>query len=623
MKQLLFILSVCFSSCSFSQKEAINWECKQLSQNELTNISVLSGCYGYIRFFYPNQNTKNFDWTKFLMYSIPKIEKVDNDDELKSVLLELFYPICPQISFSRDSLASNSKLLPPYFAIEYKAIGSLAEMMYGKNYSPIIKITADKDYLDTYCYKLKENLYINFPVAVKELPAKTEDFTQLKKKINKIGEGGVDLITALFNKEKTKKSNLIFKQLTYRIADVIIRRNFVRHFYPYFSEDELFEIWDSECLKTTEKVAKADNLNDYYTEICKLFTGVKDSHINIWNTFTAGRLVATYAPFFYPDISLTIENDTCLVNFAGKDYEKEIKQGDIVLAINKIPIKNVIQQKLLEIPCSTESVGLYVLSVRGKLLECAKKDSILEITTLSQDRIEKNIQVKATMNDAPFFKTNDFVKSLENDIIYINLCSDSCTYKNFTKSIPVIQGSKGVIFDVRGYPSYESLSIISHFIKEKIELGNLLQPVICFPNQENVKYDVADKWFILPATSPQSKEASKKNQYIEPLPVQIEKPLVFLTDGKAMSFGDTFVEMMKFYKVGTIIGTHTSGCNGDITRLSMPCATFFMTYNKFLNRDGSQHHGIGILPDVHCEMQISDIQRNIDTQLEKAKELFQ
>ena len=439
-----------FFSCSFSQKSTVEWECKQLSQNELNNISVLSKCYGYVRFFYPNQNTKDFDWIKFLMFSIPKIEKISDDNELKSALLELFRPICPQISFSTDSMVASEKLQPPYYAIEYKAIGTLAEMEYGKNYLPIINIANDNDYLDTYCYKLKENLYVNFPIALKELPAKTKEFAQLKKRIDKIDEGGVGLISALFDKEKAKKGNLIYKQLTYRIADVIIRRNFVRHFYPYFSEDGLTENWDSVCLNTIEKVATTDNLNDYYTEICKLLANVKDSHINIWNSFKIGKLVSSYIPYYYPDISLCFVNDTCLVDYVGKEVENKIKRGDIVLAINKIPIEDAVQQKLLEISCSTKSIGLYVLSLRGKLMECAKKDSIFEITIQSSDTIERNIQVKATMDKASYHGTNNFVKLLDNNIVYVNLCSDSCTYKNFTKNIPVIQDSKGVIFDVRG-----------------------------------------------------------------------------------------------------------------------------------------------------------------------------
>lgn len=77
--------------------------------------------------------------------------------------------------------------------------------------------------------------------------------------------------------------------------------------------------------------------------------------------------------------------------------------------------------------------------------------------------------------------------------------------------------------------------------------------------------------------------------------------------------------MMKFYGIGTIIGEPTAGCNGDATRNRMQFATFIMTYNKFLNRDGSQHHSIGVLPDIYCSPTIGDIRQNIDTQLEFAK----
>ena len=212
---------------------------------------------------------------------------------------------------------------------------------------------------------------------------------------------------------------------------------------------------------------------------------------------------------------------------------------------------------------------------------------------------------------------------MENNILYINLCNyDSCIYENFAKNIEKIQNSNGVIFDVRGYPTFEALSIISHFIKENVELGNLLKPVYYFPNQENVKYNLAEKWQIVPADSPQSKDMSKKNEYKEPLPIHIEKRVVFLANESAMSFAETFLDMMKQYKVGTIIGTATAGCNGDVTRFEMTGASFFMTYNKFLNRDGSRHNSIGVLPDINCEMKISDIQNNIDTQLKKAEEFI-
>ena len=606
---------------TFTYAQTNSWENRQLSQNELNHISILSECYGYVRFFYPNPHTKDMDWLKFLMYAVTKIESVTNDDELKDKLLELFSPICPQISFSTNKMVSTEKLTPPYYAIEHKAIGTLT-MLIGKKYSPIIKITDDLDYQQMYSYQLKENLYVNFPVAVKQLPAKTKELVSLKKELNKISEGGISVFTAFFNKKKARRSNFLLQQSACRIADVIIRRNYVRHFYPYFSEDGLDESWDLLSMKTVEKVAQTNDLNDYYLDVCRLHANMKDSHVNIWGNVKLGKNVSGYISFYYPEISFSIVNDTCIVDFVGNAYENKIKRGDIVHSIDSLLIENIIQDKLLETPHSTHANGLYMMSIKGKLLAFEKRESI-EIITVSQDNIETTTQVDVNLTRTPYRSNNNFMQLLDNDLVYISLCSDSCTYTNFAKAIPIVQDSKGIIFDMRGYPHYDALSIISHFIKDKIEMGNLLEPVYSFPNQERVKYEPSEKWYVYPAVSPESKAASKKYEYKEPQSILIEKPVVFLIDGKTMSFGETLADMMKFHQVGTLVGTHTAGCNGDATQLSMHSFPFFMTYAKFLNRDGSQHHGIGVLPNVHCEMQLSDIRNNTDTQLEKAKELLQ
>ena len=618
-KGTIFLVFVCLFNSAFAQDSS--WESRQFSQDELNNISILSECYGYVRFFYPNPHTKDIDWMRFLMKAIAKIEKTTNDDDLKSRLLELFSPVCPQISFSTDSMISTEKLTPPYYAIEHKAIGTLSTRVLGRKYSPIVKITDDIDYQKMYSYKLRENLYVNFPVAVKQLPAKTKEFSSLKKELNKIDKRNISLFTALINRKKIGKSNFLWEQSGFRIADVIVRRNYVRHFYPYFSEDGLDENWDLECLKTAERIAKINDIDNYYLSICRLLGNIKDSHVNIWSDYKYGKYVGGYINQYYPDVSLSVVNDTCFVDFVGKEYENVIKKGNIVRSIHTFPIDGIIQNKLLEVPHSTTSNGLHIMSLKGKLLGFRGKTSV-DMITISQDNIETTTQLNANLTKTPYLSNNIFFRLLDNDVVYINLCSDSCTYKNFVNKIPAIQDSKGVIFDMRGYPRYDVLSIISHFIKDKIELGNIIRPFYCFPNQEKVKYMPSEKWYVYPAFLPESKWASKKYEYKKPLPIQIEKPIVFLIDGKNMSFGETFAEMMKFHKVGTLVGTHTAGCNGDLTQLSMPCFTFFMTYYKVLNRDGSQHHGIGVLPDVHCEMLLSDIRNNIDTQLEKAKELL-
>jgi len=221
---------------------------------------------------------------------------------------------------------------------------------------------------------------------------------------------------------------------------------------------------------------------------------------------------------------------------------------------------------------------------------------------------------KKRMTYPPFFK------EYAGGIVYLNLCSyDSCEYAKFKTLLPRIQKAKGIIMDVRGYPSSNCLSIISHFLKDSIMLGNIHTQTVRFPDRQYVEYPLSEKWGVFSATSALSKKYAKKYEYPLPNPISIQIPMAFLTNTNAQSFAETFMDMIKAYHVGTIIGAPTAGCNGDVTFINQKFATFPMTYYKVFNPDGSAHHSTGILPDIYCVPTMKDIQQGIDTELERAK----
>ena len=53
------------------------------------------------------------------------------------------------------------------------------------------------------------------------------------------------------------------------------------------------------------------------------------------------------------------------------------------------------------------------------------------------------------------------------------------------------------------------------------------------------------------------------------------------------------------YRLGEIVGAPTAGTNGDINSFTVP-AGYQITWTGMivLKHDGSQHHGVGILPTV-------------------------
>lgn len=623
-KLLLSLFFVAILLCiSSNQKASTDWENRTFSERELSNLIALSKSYGYIRYFYPNPNLYNFNWDNFLYYAQKEIINSSSDETLLTKLTKVFQPICEEVRFSNDSVLTNRTLSIPYYINEHKAIGSFVNLKFRDKYTPIEKIENEIPtihFKDQYSYSIGTALFITFPVALKELPAKSEELSQLETDLEKIRFSNIGLFKVTFGSKKAiQNSKKRYEYLFLRTADLMIRQNVINHFYPYYEEDGLEFTWDSTCRNTLQKVAQVTSLGEYYDFLKVLLGNVHDSHMALWNSFVIGSNTSTYVRTYNDDITVKFCGDTCYVDAVGPKFVNNVAYGDIILKVNDIPAQTLVDEKLKLISASTRANGL----LRVKLFQTYKADSTIHITIQKADgridQIELNTKNDEKLN-LPKPLKQAFFKQYDNGIAYVNLCSrDSTTYNNFKRIIPQLKNAKGIIMDVRGYPSYDVLSIISHFIKVDIMIGNLYTPIIRFPNRENVEYELCEKWGVAPAASIHSEEFSKKYEYVKPEPVNLNVPVVFLANAEAISFGETFLDMVKHYKVGKIIGEPTAGCNGDATHIDRQFATFIMTYNKFLNRDSSQHHGVGILPDIYCSPTIRDIRRKIDTQLEFAR----
>ena len=77
------------------------------------------------------------------------------------------------------------------------------------------------------------------------------------------------------------------------------------------------------------------------------------------------------------------------------------------------------------------------------------------------------------------------------------------------------------------------------------------------------------------------------------------------------------------YKLGEIVGEPTISTNGDVNSFDLPGGfRIFYTGMKVLKQDGSQHHGVGILPTVPASRTRAGVAAGRDEVLERALELF-
>lgn len=130
-------------------------------------------------------------------------------------------------------------------------------------------------------------------------------------------------------------------------------------------------------------------------------------------------------------------------------------------------------------------------------------------------------------------------------------------------------------------------------------------PQIIYPDQENIVGYQKMGWNLV----------AKKPH--------ITGKVVFITDGRAISYAESFLSFIEHYKLGEIVGQPTAGTNGNINPFVLP-GDFRVVWTgmKVLKHDGSQHHLIGIQPTLPAKRTIRGITEGRDELFEKALEII-
>jgi C-terminal processing protease CtpA/Prc len=106
---------------------------------------------------------------------------------------------------------------------------------------------------------------------------------------------------------------------------------------------------------------------------------------------------------------------------------------------------------------------------------------------------------------------------------------------------------------------------------------------------------------------------------ISPSAPYLKARKAFITDGRAISAAESCMGIVENYRLGEIVGGPTAGTNGNVNPFSLPGGyTVTWTGMKVLKHDGSQHHGIGILPTIPVARTRAGVAAGRDELLERA-----
>ena len=157
------------------------------------------------------------------------------------------------------------------------------------------------------------------------------------------------------------------------------------------------------------------------------------------------------------------------------------------------------------------------------------------------------------------------------------------------------------MFDLRGYPTDAGSVILRHLIETP----------------------ESDRWMhVARITGPfgQVESWQSVGWNLQPATPQLPARRVFLTDGRAISYAESVMGYVKDRKLATIIGGPTAGTNGNIVTFPTP-GGFAITFTgmRVTGHDGrTQHHMIGIAPDIRLDPTLAGVRAGRDELLERA-----
>jgi C-terminal processing protease CtpA/Prc len=366
--------------------------------------------------------------------------------------------------------------------------------------------------------------------------------------------------------------------------------NVFQHFYPYF--DVVQTDWPAELRRALQAAATDRDATAFQRTLERLVAALHDGHGGVYLTGGMGGQ-RTELPLVWEWV------EDKLVITALRGDVPGLKRGDVVLKIDGKPAAEVLREAEAFISGATPQWKRYrALNV----IRSGAAGATVALEVKSGDNQPATVKLIRQGGGMAAFREPrpDPVAELKPGIFYVDI--DRVKEEDFKNAVPKLAEAKGIVFDLRGYPTI-STKPLAHLTDEPITCARWNIPEVVRPDREGMTFAFSN-WTV----APQSPRFKGK--------------IAFLTDGRAISYAETYLGIVEHYKLADIVGGPTAGTNGNVNPISLPGDYRVMwTGMKVLKHDGSRHHGVGIQPTVPATRTIRGIADGKDEVLEKAIEV--
>lgn len=371
------------------------------------------------------------------------------------------------------------------------------------------------------------------------------------------------------------------------LGAVVIYWNLLQHFYPCWEYTE--NNWEEQLTLGLSDALNALTDKDILFVIKKMASYTKDAHSYVDNN----KIIKRQALPFEVD---WIENKW-IIKYSLIDA---VKPGYEVLKIDHCDFYQFMNENRIFHKKATEHGTLANLM---RNIICYYENSEPQFVFQTPDSMQVNLRV-SLKEILPYDQLNnkhDKIIEYPDGVIYLNINQGRITDTDLEGMYETLSKAKGIVFDFRYHPGV-SLNLLSHLMSKESDKKDYFRQYILYPDRENVINGEAKVgWPIKPKT---------------PL---IKSKIAVLSSNKSQCFCESYIAFMKSYQLATVIGQQTTGSTGNVLQYTLPGnINAIWTGMLVKNHDGSQFHGIGVVPDIEVKETIKGLSEGRDEILDHA-----
>ncbi len=398
-----------------------------------------------------------------------------------------------------------------------------------------------------------------------------------------------------------------FPDAGYQLLALFRFWNMVQYFYPnraIMADDPASDpnYWDEALTASIPLIALAKDYVTYQQEVMRLVARIHDSHANIWSTNAAQPPAGTC---YLPVGVRFVEGSALVVSYLSPSTGplSGIQVGDVIQQLDGVNVSDLVAQWSPFYADSNQAALLRDISANMTRGACGP-------AAVTVERGGRSIAVSSTRVSASglnfsSLQTHDLpgqaFQMLTPDIAYLKL--SAVVAANSASYIQSAAGSKGLIIDIRNYPS--------DFVV--FTLGDLLvsQPA------DFVRFTEGD-------LSTPSAFSWGSTLQLTPQQPHYRGRIVILVDEITQSQAEYTAMAFRQAPGAVVIGSTTAGADGNVSTILFPggLSTYFSGLGVFY-ANGKPTQRVGIVPDMVVTPTIAGLQAGKDEVLEAAVKLIE